>query len=322
MIDALLAALLILMLVRGWFRGLVREALDLVGLILGIFLAFRFGGVVGRLVEAISGVSPDTARLVGGVVILVATGVAAALLARVIEPRVRWPGLNLIDRAGGAALALAWGVFLSIVLLSLAVVLPLPAAVGRQLDASAITRFLTDPAGTPQAAFRGVSGDRVVEALLNLHRLVGDRRVVIEGDESVSLPPVDPADLKGDQKAAREVFDLLNRARLDEGLDPLAWGPALTEVARAHAVEMYTEGYFSHHSPQTGDVGDRLDAAGVTYVIAGENLALAATPSEVHRGLMDSPGHRENILRPEFRRVGVAVVSGPLGLMTVQLFTG
>jgi uncharacterized protein YkwD len=67
---------------------------------------------------------------------------------------------------------------------------------------------------------------------------------------------------------------------------------------------------------------DRLEAAGITYVVAGENLALAATATDVHTGLMGSPGHRENILRPEFRRVGVAVVAGPLGLMTVQVFTG
>jgi len=56
--------------------------------------------------------------------------------------------------------------------------------------------------------------------------------------------------------------------------------------------------------------------------VAGENLALAATVGEAHQGLMGSPGHRENILRAEFRRVGVAVVVGPLGLMTVQVFTG
>jgi uncharacterized protein YkwD len=69
-------------------------------------------------------------------------------------------------------------------------------------------------------------------------------------------------------------------------------------------------------------VGDRLAAAGAVYSLAGENLALAATPNQVHEGLMGSPGHRENILRPEFNRVGVAVVEGPLGLMAVEVFTG
>jgi uncharacterized protein YkwD len=69
-------------------------------------------------------------------------------------------------------------------------------------------------------------------------------------------------------------------------------------------------------------VGDRLEAVEIPYSLAGENLALAATTTQVHDGLMGSPGHRENILRPEFRRAGVAVVDGPLGLMTVQVFTG
>lgn len=322
MIDALLVALLLFLVVRGWFRGLVSEAMDLVGLILGIVLAFRFGSAVGSLIEAMSGISADAARLVGGLIVLVAVGVAAALVARIVEPRVRWPGLNLIDRAGGATLALAWGSFAAVVLLSLAVILPIPAAVSRQLDSSALTGFFTDPAGVPQAVFRRLSGDRVVEALLNLDSLVGERRVIIEGEESVVLAPADPGDLEHDANAATEIFELLNRARLDEGADPLAWSPALAVVAQEHAVEMYLEGYFSHHSPVTGTVADRLEVAGITYSLAGENLALAATPTDVHNGLMGSPGHRENILRPEFRRVGVAVVAGPLGLMSVQVFTG
>jgi uncharacterized protein YkwD/uncharacterized membrane protein required for colicin V production len=322
MIDAILVALLILVAVRGWFRGLVREAMDLLGLVLGIILAFRFGSAVGGLIEGMSGISADAARLIGGAILLAATGVAAALIARVVGPRVRWPGLNLIDRAGGATLALGWGAFAAVVLLSLAVILPMPAAVGRQLDGSAFTRFLTDPAGAPQRVFRGLAGDRVVEALLNLHELVGERRLIVEGDESVALTPADAGDLQHDEAAATEVFDLLNRARVDAGVDPLAWSPALALVAQGHAVEMYLEGYFSHRSPTTGTVGDRLEAAGITYLVAGENLALAATVTEVHTGLMESPGHRENMLRPEFRRVGVGVVSGPLGLMTVEVFTG
>jgi uncharacterized membrane protein required for colicin V production len=322
MIDAVLVALLLFLAVRGWYRGLVREAMDLVGLVLGTVLAFRFGAVVGGWIASMSGISADAGRLTGGLLVLVATGVAAALVARAVEPRVRIPGVNLIDRAGGAALAVTWGAFLSVVLLSLALILPLPTAVGRQLDASRLSGVLTDPAGVPQTVFRALSGDRVLQALLNLRQVVGERRMVVEGEETIAFPAPDPAELEHDAAAATGVFELLNRARVDAGVDPLAWSPALSMVAGGHAAEMYLEGYFSHRSPVTGTVADRLDAAGVTYLVAGENLALAATTTEVHDGLMGSPGHRENILRPEFRRVGVAVVSGPLGLMTVQVFTG
>ena len=94
------------------------------------------------------------------------------------------------------------------------------------------------------------------------------------------------------------------------------------QVGAAHAVDMYVGGWFSHISPDTGSIADRLALAGITYRLAGENLALAATPGEVHRGLMESPGHRANILGVDFRRVGVAVIEGPLGLMVVQVFSG
>jgi uncharacterized protein YkwD len=322
MIDALLVALLLFLAVRGWYRGLVREALDLAGLIAGIVLAFRFGPWLGRVISSMGGFSPDTGRVVGGLVLLVATGIGAALLARAVEGRVRRPGINLIDRAGGAALAAAWGGFVLVVLLSLLVALPLPAAVGRNLDSSAITRFLTDPGGTPQAAFRGLSGDRVIQAILQLREAVGQRRVVVSDDEVVTLPAAGEDEVREDGADAAAIFDLLNRARLDAGADPLAWSDALAAVAAGHAREMYLEGYFSHRSPATGTVGDRLAAAGAVYSLAGENLALAATPNQVHEGLMGSPGHRENILRPEFNRVGVAVVEGPLGLMAVEVFTG
>jgi uncharacterized protein YkwD len=322
MIDALLVGLLLFLAVRGWYRGLVREALDLAGLVAGTMLAFRFGPLLGGVIASMAGISTDTGRLVGGLVLLVATGVAAAFLAGALEGRVRRPGVNLIDRAGGAALASAWGGFLMVVLLSLLLALPLPAAVGRQLDSSTITRALTAPGGAPQAAFRALSGDRAIQALLQLREAVGERRVIVEGDEAVTLPAADPGDLHPDSAAATAVFDRLNRARIDAGADPLAWSPALSQVAEGHALEMYLEGYFSHRSPVTGTVADRLDAGGITYSVAGENLALAATTTQVHEGLMGSPGHRENILRPEFRRVGVAVVEGPLGLMTVQVFTG
>ncbi|MBN2112745.1 MAG: CvpA family protein [Acidimicrobiia bacterium] len=322
MIDAFLVALLLFLAVRGWFRGLVREALDLAGLLVGTVLAFRLGPLLGGVISSVANTSPDTGRVVGGLVILVATGVAAAFLARAIEPRVRRPGINLIDRVGGATLAAGWGAFLLMVLLSLLLVLPLPAAVGRQLDGSAVTRVLTAPGGVPQQVFHTLAGDRVIQALLRLREAVGEREVIVTDDDSVDLPAADPADLSDDPAAAAEVFDLLNRARVDGGLAPLAWSPALSEVAAGHAREMYLEGRFAHHSSTTGTVGDRLEAAGITYSRAGENLALAATITRVHNGLMDSPGHRENILRPEFRRVGVAVVAGPLGLMTVEVFTG
>jgi uncharacterized protein YkwD len=84
---------------------------------------------------------------------------------------------------------------------------------------------------------------------------------------------------------------------------------------------MFRLKYFGHQSPANGSPFDRLAAAKITYTRAGENLAYAHSVAVAHRGLMDSPGHRENILRPEFTRVGIGVVSaGSYGRMFTQLF--
>lgn len=322
MIDLAILALLCLLLIRGWARGFVREGMDLVGLVLGTLLAFRVGPVVGTVIAAMANTSDEAARLIGGFVVFFAVGIGAAFATRAIERRARMPGLNLVNRAGGAGLAAAWGAFLATLLLTMAVVLPMPPAVADSIDDSAFARTLTDPDGLPQELFTGLSGDRIIETMLNLREVVGTRRVIVEPGSVVELPPADPDRLATSEEAAREIYDLVNRARIDAGLDPLAWSDALAEVGRGHAFEMYLDGYFAHTSPVTGDVGDRLVSAGITYSVAGENLALAATVQEVHGGMMDSPGHRANIEADFYRRIGIAVVEGPLGLMTVQVFTG
>ncbi len=322
MIDLVVGAALALLVVRGWFRGFVREAMDLAGLLVGTLAAFRLSAPVGGVIAAMSGLPSDVARFFGGAAVFLAVGVAAALLARALERRARLPGLNMINRAWGAGLAAAWGLFVAILFLSLLAVLPMPAAVSSQLDESAVARTLTDPVGAPQRIFARLSGDRVVQVLLNLRDVAGARRAVLEAGEVITFPGVDPALTQRDEAAAREVFDLLNRSRVDAGAEPLAWSARLADVAALHAAEMYVEGYFGHRSARTGVAADRLRTAGIPYVVAGENLAIAATPATVHRGLLDSPGHRATMLSRDFRRVGVAVVDGPLGLVTVQLFTG
>jgi uncharacterized membrane protein required for colicin V production len=321
-IDVLVLLVFAALLLRGWYRGFVREAMDLAGLVLGTLLAFRIGGVVGSVITAMSGISPDAGRFIGGVIVFVGTGVGAAILTRYLERHARMPGLNLMNRVGGAGLAMATGVFVVTLMLTLGVVLPMPPAVAEQLDDSAVTQTLTDPDGVPQELFTTLAGDRIVETLINMRRTLGVRRVVLEGEDVLTLPAAEADDLAVDWASADEIFELVNRARIDEGLDPLAWSPALSQVGLGHAVEMYVEGYFSHVSPDTGSVGDRAWDAGIAFRIAGENLALAATPTETHGGLMDSPGHRANILSPEYNRLGIGVVEGPLGLMTVQVFTG
>ncbi|MGB6881746.1 MAG: CAP domain-containing protein, partial [Microgenomates group bacterium] len=129
-------------------------------------------------------------------------------------------------------------------------------------------------------------------------------------------------ELVADKIAEAEMFRFLNQEREKIGLTKLVWEPEIVPVARAHATDMWERRYFGHVSPEGEDVGDRLDKAGVNYGFAGENLALAPTISTAHIGLMNSEGHRANILESKFKKVGVGVIdNGVYGKMFVQVFT-
>jgi uncharacterized protein YkwD len=84
---------------------------------------------------------------------------------------------------------------------------------------------------------------------------------------------------------------------------------------------MFERGYFSHNTPEGKDPFHRMREAKVMFRTAGENLALSPTVQIAHTGLMNSPGHRANILSPAFGRVGIGIMNGGRrGLMVSQEF--
>ncbi|HHX74021.1 MAG TPA: hypothetical protein GX699_03870 [Firmicutes bacterium] len=119
------------------------------------------------------------------------------------------------------------------------------------------------------------------------------------------------------------MLGLVNAERAKAGLAPLKVDMALVKLARLKSEDMIKNGYFAHQSPTYGSPFEMMKAAGITYRIAGENLAGAPTVERAHSGLMNSPGHRANILRPSFTHVGIGIVSGgPYGMMFTQMFVG
>jgi uncharacterized protein YkwD len=114
---------------------------------------------------------------------------------------------------------------------------------------------------------------------------------------------------------------LLNRERSERGLQPVVADETLRESARRHSVDMFQRGYFAHLDPEGRTPFERMRSVGARFRAAGENLALAPTVEIAHNGLMNSPGHRANILNPAFGRVGIGAADGGLhGKMFTQNF--
>ena len=118
-----------------------------------------------------------------------------------------------------------------------------------------------------------------------------------------------------------EMLILLNKERKKRGLQPLTADEPMRKVARAHAQDMLRRGYFSHVTPDGKDPFYRIKKAGIKYKHAGENLAYASTLAKAHNGLMHSKLHKEAILNPQFKRVGIGIADGGKnGLMIAQEF--
>jgi len=115
----------------------------------------------------------------------------------------------------------------------------------------------------------------------------------------------------GPAEAEARMLALLNEARRAAGLRPLASDPELRAVALAHTQDMIAARFFGHVSPTTGMVENRLQRAGVVASIIGENVAQADGADDAHRVLMDSPGHRANMLGEKFTHVGIGAGSRP-----------
>src|SRR5215210_6934859 len=102
-----------------------------------------------------------------------------------------------------------------------------------------------------------------------------------------------------------------NPERGKAGAPPLALNADLQQAAQAHAQDMLARAFFAHKSPSGTTVRERSRKAGYDWRTIGENIAEGQTSvNEVMTTWMNSKGHRENILNPAFRELGVGLVLG------------
>lgn len=108
-----------------------------------------------------------------------------------------------------------------------------------------------------------------------------------------------------------DVISYTEQARTDEGGGALKENDALDAAAQAKAEDMAAKGYFSHIDPAGEEPWAWIERAGYDYVYAGENLAVRFNESkDVVDAWMASPGHRANIVKPQYREIGVGVADG------------
>lgn len=129
-----------------------------------------------------------------------------------------------------------------------------------------------------------------------------------------ALPPDQPPEVRL-LKFEMSVFEEINRERRMHGLVDLTWHEDIARVARFHSANMGNRGFFSHDDPVEGGLKQRLLRLGVNgWTLCGENIFKEIGNHDPVRkavkGWMKSPGHRRNILNPEFTHTGIGASFG------------
>jgi uncharacterized protein YkwD len=317
-IDWAVVLIVALSALSGIRRGFVLGALDLLGLGVGIGAAVVAYRPLADLVVRFAGLPRSLVTLFAFLALFV---LAQAIYSAVVDVlfhlsrplrRVLGP-LAGLEAGLGVIPGAAKGLLFAAVLLLPFATFPLSQPVSAGIERSVLASRLAARAVTVIPAVDALLGRELAEGLAFLTPPQTEEGIKTDFGPTGALTP-DPA-------AEEEMFALVNRERQAVGLRPLQWDDRLRAVGRAHSQEMFQDNYFAHISPKTGSVADRVRRAAIPFTLVGENLAYAPTVRVAHEGLMNSPGHRENILRPGFTRIGIGAIRSQLrGRMFTQVF--
>jgi uncharacterized protein YkwD len=313
--DVLLVLLVALGVAQGYRRGFIHGLLDLVRWVASILAGLRFYEPVARWLGPHVGWPEVWDRPAAFLLTTISAGLAVHLLGhflllrRLSEDAHERP----TNRALGMLPGFVSGLITAAVFGALLLSVPLPDAVRESARESTLANRLAAHTERLEMALRPVFDEAIAQTLTRLTIRPGsDERVELDFKVANTTPRPD---------LEARMLELVNKERASAGLPPVAPDPEMTEVARKHSADMFARGYFAHQTPEGASPFDRMKRDNVSFRTAGENLALAPTLSVAHTGLMNSPGHRANILQPAFGRLGIGIMDGGRrGLMVTQNF--
>lgn len=315
-IDWVILAVIFYYIVEGWQTGLVYLIVNLLSFLGSLWLAVKYHGLIGNFLLDKFGLPSVWSQVAGYLVVGI---VSEAMLAEIFFLFIRRLPKSLFNSKTnkwlGAILSAVNGLIIIAFFLLIILALPLRGSIKKDIKQSVLGSKIVVLADTYGGSLKS-SLDQVT------HEAIQFLTVKPQSNEKINLD-VAPTNnqLTVDEKSEKQMVDLVNGERAKVGVGQLSLDTGLRTVARNYSREMFLERYFSHIDPQGHDAAYRAQKAGIDFTIIGENLAYAPDLATAHQGLMNSEGHRHNILDPQFHRVGIGIIdSGIYGEMFTQLF--
>jgi uncharacterized protein YkwD len=312
-VDLILMLIVLLAIIAGWYRGLISSLLSLIVWAGSFISAYIFYPYVAIFIDSLFDAGPwllAIAFILTAIVAGTLLSILAGYISRSVPIETHQNSINrFLGIVPGAITGYLYAVIFSAIFLSL----PIRDRVTEKVRSSQLG---------VQLAMQSEWANRKLAPVFDeaIRQTINSLTVQPGSDEKINLTfKIDNATPKPTYEG--EMLQMINVERQKHGLKPLLPDPEMLQVARAHSQDMFAKGYFAHDDPEGKDPFDRMKAANIQFTAAGENLALAQTVEIAHVNLMNSPGHRANILNPSFGRVGIGILDGGFyGLMISQEF--
>lgn len=312
-VDFIIILSLIFFSLEAYGRPFLLEVLDLFSFILALIVSFRFYNFPAQLFETEFSLPHGLSLVLGFMIAWFLTESIFFLIIRLILPNL--PKFKL---KGSEYLSVIPAVLRAVVFISLTLVLiatfPVQPQLKKAINESKIGSYFLKEAYRLENPVKQVFGGITQDSLTFL-------TIKPKTNEKVNLG-FQTSEFKIDEADESSMISLVNKERTSRGLNALIFDSRLRDVARYHSQDMFERGYFSHYSPEGESVANRAEKFGVEYQVIGENLAFAPSLDLAHNGLMNSEGHRANILSPDFNKIGIGVMDGGVyGKMFTQVFS-
>ena len=296
---------------QDYRRGFLQLTIELAGLILAFIIGLKYYGQFAVFLMNQCHLTPFVARPLSFVIIWFLIQIIFYFLARLILYPVPMQITSSIwNRYLGLIPAFIKGVIFVTMIVLLLVVSPINN-------------------NTRQTVKNSFIGDRLINLSIQLeHRLskVFDKQetaVVTNNNQhdEITMLNFSSSDTIADIQAEEQMLQKTNDERIKMGLKPLIMDPTIQVVARAHSQDMFEHGYFSHNTLDNKTLFDRLVTGQIIFNTAAENIAFGPNIDLAHLGLMNSDTHRQNILSPDFSKVGIGIMKGDgYGVMITEDF--
>ncbi len=321
-LDIIIVAILIFYALEGYGQGFLIAFVDLIAFSLSFLLGITFYSKVAYLLVNNFTIPLSFANALGFFIAAVFSEIILGYILKNLIANVplykqegpRGKTLKIVNKYLGVIPGVMSGLILSAFILSLIITLPFSVFLKRAISDARIGNYMVANTQGFARNWNDIFGGAVNDTLAFL-------TVEPKSSEIVNLK-FKLKNVTVDRKAEQEMFIVVNKERAAVNLPPVIFNEDLAKVGRNHCKDMFVRGYFSHYTPEGLSPFDRMLNVSISFMYAGENLALAPNVELAMKGLMQSPGHKANILSQNFNKLGVGVIDGGVyGQMYCQEFT-